>query len=75
MKKFEKGIKIYQIKYYIDVHNQKDIIICSTNNSKIILWEFIGKELKEIKTIINSKENENENEISNICVTSDIKYN
>ena len=71
--KFEKGIKIYQIKYYIDVHHQKDIIICSTNNSKIILWEFIGKELKEIRTIINSKENENE--ISNICVISDIKYN
>jgi hypothetical protein len=75
LQKFEKGIKIYQIKYYIDVHNQKDIIICSTNNSKIILWEFKGKGLKEIRTIINSKENENENEISNICVISDIKYN
>jgi hypothetical protein len=70
--KLENGIQIYQIRYYIDVHHQKDLIICSTNNSKIFLWEFNNEKLKEIKTITISEDNENE--VSNICVISDKKY-
>ena len=71
--KLENGIQIYQIRYYIDVHHQKDLIICSTNNSKIFLWEFNNEKLKEIKTITISEGNEKE--VSNICVISDKKYN
>ena len=70
--KLENDIRIYQIRYYIDVHHQKDLIICSTNNSKIFLWEFNNEKLKEIKTITISEDNKNE--VSNICVISDKKY-
>ena len=70
LQQFEDGIQFHQIRYYIDVQNQRDIIIASYNNS-CILWEF-----KEEKLIEIVKKNEilNNNELIYICMISDKKY-
>lgn len=67
---FEKGTKLYEIKYYIDTINQNEIIITSSsylNSYKIILWE-----LKNEKLIsIYEKEFESKNQSVYFCMISD----
>ena len=72
LKEFENGIKLYQIRYYIDVVNktQREIIIGSTSNSTIFLWEFKEENLTEINKI----ENSHNKEISYISMISDKNY-
>ena len=70
LQQFEDGTQFHQIRYYIDVQNQRDIIIASYNNA-CILWEFKEEKLIEI---VKMKEILNNNELIYICMISDKKY-